>query len=547
MNLSQFLALIQLRFRLSSNQIRKGGQLNSVLFSILAVAIFLFSLVSLVSSAAFGVVLLSNRKPSDILFVWNVLTAVFLVMWSFHVMNRIQQNDAISVEKLLHLPMTFSGAFLLNYVSSFANLTLLMIAPTMIGLALAMPFARNGASAVAIPLTFSFMFMITALTWQFRSWLSEKMQNKRTRGILMAVLPLMFIGLFVAAVEFTESSLFNILADLPLGWLPAGIHAAETGNWLSGVIGSLAMIAIGCGSLFFAFNSSLRRFTGATSGRAAVATSDSRSNAVNWRQSRVFASIPGTSDAVSGIAMATIYSLRRAPEVFAALVPVAVLAVFGTPYLIGMEGYTVASYAVEVLPIGLISVALLGFPGFLFSTFSYDRDAFRAYVLGPVQRQDVLFGKNLAIGVPTVILGWLTMIVVQCFFPVGLLWFLGGLVCLIASFLFLCIIGNAISIFFAVGLKRGSMTPVNTSIIPVLMLYLGVLGGPMVALIPTSVCFIIAKLLASVMPTGWLFLLLALIQLVVAWFVYRRSLVALGASLWRRESDLLGVVANIPE
>ena len=69
MNLSQFLALIQLRFRLSSNQIRKGGQLNSVLFSILAVAIFLFSLVSLVSSAAFGAVLLSNRKPLSLIHI----------------------------------------------------------------------------------------------------------------------------------------------------------------------------------------------------------------------------------------------------------------------------------------------------------------------------------------------------------------------------------------------------------------------------------------------------------------------------------------------
>ena len=548
MNLSQFMALVRLRFQLTLNQIKKGGTANSILFTIISILIIVFVLLSFVTALVLGVVLLRSESIS-LLLTWNLTVFGFLFMWGFHVLNRIQQNDAISIDKLLHLPITFHGAFLLNYLSSFANLTLASIAPLMLGLAIAMPIAKGWPSFVAIPLTVSFLFMVTAITHQLRSWLAEKMQNKRTRGILMAVLPLAFVGLFVGILEVTDSkSITGMLRDVPMGWLPSGIVAAETGNWLPGVLGSLAMTAIGCAGLFFSYRSSMRKFTGASS---VVSKSSGNQNQARqvWPESKMFAKLPGVSEPVAGIAMGTMRSIQRAPEVFAALVPVIVLAIFGTPYLIGMEGYVIPNWIVDVLPLGLIAVALLGFPAFLFSSFSYDRDGFRAYILSPVQRRDILLGKNIAIGIPTVVLGWLTMIIAQLFVPVGALWFLGSLIALPASLMLLFIIGNIVTVFFAIGLKRGSMSPVNAKVIPVIALYIGILVGPFAALLPTWLAVLASQLVErfSGYPMGVLYLLLSSISLYVSWLVYRKSLDEIGGWLWQKETSILEVVANVPE
>ena len=548
MNLNQFMALVRLRFQLSLNQIRKGGAVNSILASIISVGLIIFAISSFLGTIVFGGVWLRQLEVDRILGLWNIVVMGFLTMWSFYLMNRIHQNDVISMDKLLHLPTTFHGAFLLNFLSTFTNLTMLSVAPTIIGLAIAMPIARGWSLAIAIPLTLSFLFMVVAITYQLRSWLSEKMQNKRTRGMLMAVLPLIFIGLFIASIELTKShSLKDWLTEIPLGWLPSGIVNAEAGNLISGAIGTLTMSAIGCVSLFFAYQSSMRKFTGA--GSSNTSGSSKAVVASNWGDSRMFSPIPFVSQPVAAIAIGTMQSLRRSPEIFAAMLPVIVLVIFGTPYLIGMEGYVLPDWMAGTLQPGLITVALLGFPAFLFSTFSYDRDGLRAYILSPIPREDILFGKNLAIGIATVAMGWLTMIVAQCFFPTGPLWFLGSLISLPASYLLLCIAGNAVSIFYAVGLKRGSMTPVNAQVIPIVALYLGVLFGPILALLPTMAAFSIALLLEPTtgFSMGFLYVFLSILSLCLSWWVYRKSLILFGPLLWSRETGILNVVANIPE
>lgn len=548
MNLNQFLALIRLRTLLTLNQVKKAGTASSILFLIVGVAIVLFAVSSFIGALTIGVTWVRESSIGNVLFAWNILVVGFLFMLGVSVSGRVQQNNAISVEKLLHLPITFHGAFFLNFLSTFFNFTYLTFVPLMIGLAIAMPIARGWPSAVAIPLTFSFLFMVTAITYQFRNWLAAKMENKRTKGILMTALPILFVVVYLSAIELTKSkSVFGILSQVGMGWLPTGVADAQSGDWLSGVRGVLSMTAIGCGCLFFTYKASMRKFTGDSVARASG--KDSSKSSKNWMDSRMFTAIPGVSDSVAGIAMGTLQNIRRAPEVYAALVPLLALAIFGTPYLIGMKGYVIPGWSIDVLPLGLISVALLGFPAFLFSTFSYVRDGFRAFILSPVEREDVLFGINLAMGVPTMILGWITMIILQCFFPVGLFWFLGNLFALPACFLFLCIVANLITVFFPVGLKRGSMTPVNSRIIPVVMLYLGVMLGPFLSLLPIMVIHIALQLTEKsfAWPMGWLYLILTLGLLLVSWLVYRKSLVELGNWLWKKEPAILEVVANIPE
>ena len=81
------------------------------------------------------------------------------------------------------------------------------------------------------------------------------------------------------------------------------------------------------------------------------------------------------------------------------------------------------------------------------------------------------------------------------------------------------------------------------------MLYLGILVGPLVALIPVMVVHVAVGLLerSIVWPLGWLYMLLSLLLLLVSWLVYRRSLVEFGDWLWNKEPAILDNVANIPE
>ena len=118
MNWEQLQAIVWLRSRLSINQGRKGGTFNFVLMMILAVSMLVFSVISFFVAIGLGVLLLPRATPSIIMAVWDVMIAVLLFSWSISHLIEIQRMELLSLDKLLHLPMTLRDAFLLNYLSS---------------------------------------------------------------------------------------------------------------------------------------------------------------------------------------------------------------------------------------------------------------------------------------------------------------------------------------------------------------------------------------------------------------------------------------------
>ena len=196
----------------------------------------------------------------------------------------------------------------------------------------------------------------------------------------------------------------------------------------------------------------------------------------------------------------------------------------------------------------MVYLTLIGFPAFLFSTFSYDRDGFRAFMLCPAPRHEILHGRNIGIGILTLICGVLTLVYVQYFITTGPGWFLGTLIQIPACFLILALLGNAISIFLPIGFKRGSMSPVNVKVVPAVAIYVGVLLGPALAMTPASIAWSIGKVAYYAdWPGGWVYFGLSVLQLVITWVVYRMCLVPLGRGLWNQETEIVQVVANIPE
>ncbi len=94
------------------------------------------------------------------------------------------------------MPVSLTGAFLINYLSSLFSVSLIMFVPAMVGLALALAISRGPAMLVPLPLLAAFLFMVTASTHQFRSWLGSLMVNKRRRRTVIVAVTMTFVLVF---------------------------------------------------------------------------------------------------------------------------------------------------------------------------------------------------------------------------------------------------------------------------------------------------------------------------------------------------------------
>ena len=117
MNWKQFVALAKLRFLLTKNQLQQHGTLNAVIFSVVFVALLLTAFWSFFGSLFFGAYFYGSMSTERIALIWNVLTLALLASMTIEFVNRVQLGEAVEVDRMLHLPITFKGAFVLNYLS----------------------------------------------------------------------------------------------------------------------------------------------------------------------------------------------------------------------------------------------------------------------------------------------------------------------------------------------------------------------------------------------------------------------------------------------
>jgi ABC-2 type transport system permease protein len=180
-NWHHFRAFLKLRWRLQINQVKRAGTVNAVFLAILAVVGIFLAILSFFGFFAVGVFALADASPIVLMLVWDGMAGVFLFIWLIALVTDLQRSEALSLEKFLHLPVTPTGVFLINYLSSLLNLRLILFVPAMVGLSLGLAYARGPALLLALPLLAAFLLMVTALTNQFQGWLAALMMNKRRR------------------------------------------------------------------------------------------------------------------------------------------------------------------------------------------------------------------------------------------------------------------------------------------------------------------------------------------------------------------------------
>ena len=108
----------------------------------------------------------------------------------------LHRSDPLSLDKFLHLPVSITGIFLINYLSSLVNPILIIFVPAMFALGIGLAIAKGPALLLLLPLVAAFLLMVTALTYQFQGWLAALMVNKRRRRTIIVLLTMGVILVF---------------------------------------------------------------------------------------------------------------------------------------------------------------------------------------------------------------------------------------------------------------------------------------------------------------------------------------------------------------
>lgn len=570
----QLYTVLWLRWRLTRNQWSRGGPVNAAITLVMTILLLFVAAAGGCAGLLVGGFALADVSPAALLGVWDATVAVFLFFWLIGVLTEIQRSEAIDISKVLHLPVSLRGIFVINYLASHLTLSIVVFTPWMVGLTLGLAFGRSWTMLCLLPLSLGFLFSVTAWTYYVRGWLVAMLtRNPRRYRAIVAGITILFILLSqvpnyvgmiadrqverlerakrqasprAPAVEARRSGMPPLILQLhravPPLWVGNGAMSLAAGNAWPAVWGTAGGLAIGALGLACAYRSTRRFYEG----RGIRARSKRRrARAVAPPTTRIFLerSLPGVPDEAAGLALAMVRSMLRATEVKMALasgIPVALI--FGGMALFSKReaatGNVLLFYAT-----GAALFPFLGLMQLLGNQFGSDRAGFRLLVLSPVPRWQILLGKNLALlpflaGVGAICLA---VSALALHLPPAVL--LAAVLQFFCAFLLLSIVGNLLSVLMPFRVAPGSLKPTK---VPATTILVRMLAYTLFPAVVTPVLFpaIAASLLAVLarVPAGPTCLLFSVAELAVLALLYRFSLPSLGELLQQREKRILQAV-----
>lgn len=618
MNFEHLKAILWLRWKMSANQWRKHGAINAIVTSAFVVLMLVSSILLFFVTLIGGTIFMLNKPPdaNTLMFTWDIVVVAFLFMWLIGLVTELQRSELLSLDRLLHLPLSLSGAFVLNYATSLLSLPIVVFLPGMLGFAIASIFAYGPVMMPVVLLLGSFIFFVTALTYQLRGWLATLMENKRRRKSIIVGVTLVFMVvvqapqlaniLFMnrssasnsaAAQQYTKGMeeltrqlkareisseeldsrkkelerqrrdyrkdanakfydtlvSYSLLANkvLPIGWLPYGARASASGSPVPGILGALALSFFGGMSLWRAYNTTIRFYTGVRPtpqkrpAKTATAKPRSLSNSAEL-------TIPFLSEHVTTVAAIGFRSMLRAPEAKMALVlPVVFIVIFGGTLSIGPANafnWSDFDWLPAYAAIGIVGAIQFGLAQLMINIFGMERSGFRAFVLMPIARRDVLIGKNLSIAPFAAILTFVAVVALYFVLGMRITHVLATLIQLIPAFLLFSLAGNAASIVAPMAIASGSLKPVQQNVSTVLLQMLFMMFSP-ISLLPAVATLSVEVGLEQLLGVrGWpIYLMLSIVEAIVVVWIYRSFVTVQGDWLQKREPRMLEKLTEVPE
>ncbi len=512
MDWHQFRTLLWLRQRLAINQWTRGSGIHAIAAVFIATLAVLAAIASLLAGVLAGAVGLARADAGTLLLVWDGVIGLFLFFWIMGIAIELQRSETIDLQRLLHLPISLRGAFVINFAASHFTTALVLAVPAMTGLIVGLAFTRGPEFALlALPVAGT-LFFVTAWTYALRGWLAGWMANARgkrtvlvivTFGImLLAQAPALYFNLsrgeIIDSIKDSPTSADTVTRTSPLDrpgvriahtllpplWPGRAAAGLASGDSIPAILTGLAAILAGGIGLRTAYQSTLRSIQGRTSRlppkpRITAATG-------TLRRLLVERDLPGVSGEVSAVAFATFRSMTRAPEVKMALGgSVLMILIFGS-LMFSRGRLEVTALSQPWLATGAFFAGVLGMSQLFLNQFGFDRQGFRSFVLAPIPGRDLLLGRNLG-GLP-ILGGFFLGILILLTFVVGLpaVTFLAGCCQLLSAFLLLCLAGNLASTLLPYRIAPGTMSPTKMKPGSMILLVLSGLMLPVI-LVPVAV------------------------------------------------------------
>jgi len=560
MNWDQWRAILWLRWRLTRNQWSRQGAFNEAIGILLGALVLVGIAVSCLSGFFIGLSALATATPGVLLFIWDGVVLLFLVFWGSGLLAEIQRSESLDLMRFMHLPVSLRDVFVFNYLASWITPSILIALPGFLCLVFGLALSRGPSQLLVIPVILGFFALVTSWTYLLRGWLVSLMANARRRRSIILAATVLLIAVSQLPNLYFQTSGFRSTYQNPgqRPALPAWFHTvqyyfppfwiAQSSRTLAG--GATATAPLAAGGLFalsalglvLAYRGTLRFYHGA----GKIPAASTAPAAPPARPDRFLeGKIPGVPDEAAAVAFATLRSYARAPEVKMVLFgQVMMNVVLGFVFL--RPGGILSTLKVQpLLGAMIVAFSLFGSSQLLGNQFGFDRDSFRAFVLAPLSRRNILLGKNLGAFPFITVLGFLILTIAHAAGLLNLATFLAAVLAFVSGFLLFSIIGNLLSILTPFRIAQGSLKPTKVPPMAVLTTLLGLFLTGVVA----SLIFLPfgAEMLCQAMkwpmpvPVN---LIGSVLILAASAAVYAATLGAVGNLLQKREQNILLAVTR---
>jgi ABC-2 type transport system permease protein len=514
--------------------------------------------------AIFG---LRDATADTIMIVWLAVTGCFLMFWIIGLLVELQRSEAIDLQRLMHLPVLLGQMFVINYVASHFAFSIILTLPAVFGLSIGLAIARGPMMLLLLPLALSMIFMVTAWTYCLRGWLAAMMTNPRKRRsiivlvtvviVMIGQLPNLYFNVLGHADTSNEAALRGEMSRLlaaqkfiPPFWVSLGARFLAEGRFGPALLGIIGCSTIGALGLRRAYRSTLKFYHGETGSKASAprpskpAAAPLTETVPGKRRARFLETrLPGIPDQASAVALSSIRSMLRAPEVkMAWTMSFVVTAIVGASILLRSSSRVPDGLKPFLLPL-VMGLSLLTLVQFLSNQFGFDRDGFRTFVLSPANRREILLGKNLAALPMIACSGLFWLIALTIWLRLSVFTALTGFFQIASMTLIAGSCGNLLSIYLPYRIQAASLKPTKVSGPIGIAMVLSQLIFPLL-MFPVFVPPLVELLcrmggVATAFPIN-LLLSIGLVLLIA--FIYWLTLPLFGRLLQQRETRILELV-----
>ena len=558
----QLWAILRLGWRLSNRRWQRQSPLLGGVAILLKVLAAGSAVLVLVLAYIVGVSTLPALDPRAVLFVWDGILVAFVVVWVAGLLMQLQLGGAtISIDKLMHMPVSPAGAFLLNFASSQLRVSLVIFLALMLGLAVASVASLGVGQLILVPLVLATVAMIAAVTYQLQSWLGRIVGNKRRRGTVVAVAVVVFILLanapnlifnlggrdgsrlpgegFDAATMVRWTQVANMA--LPPGWLALGAQSANKGVVWPGALAIVGLLGITALSLRRSYRKTLRALSHADSppGRTPKAAdsthrprqpTSSRSRPRRFWQTYLEPLVRRLPEHARAVAWATMRLWRRSPMGKMIMLSPILLVML---YLVLFSRFGSSEWMAHFSVLAMLGFMIMMSFNLFANQFGQDAGGFRISVMLAISPRDLLLGKNLALAPFVLVVGLPALVVLQWMTPLPLGHFVAHVAQLGVLYFIGCLLGNAFSIRAPRAMSTTSMMVPNSTATMFLASLL-VLVVFTLFILPLALVLWIER---SASAAGWpvpVYLAFSVLELVLVAGFYRRRLTRQGHLLGKR-------------